>query len=631
MFGLTIAEWLRLRALRRLRLLDTPAEPRYDSITNQAARLFRVPIALVSLVDHDRQWFKSRVGLETPETPREISFCTHAIKGRDPLVILDAADDARFADNPLVKGDPGIRFYAGAPLTTCDGHRIGTLCVVDSKPRSDFTEADRTQLIGMAQAVMDIAQAQFLPVQRMKTLVGVGLGLQTLVLSLLMWGFGPGWVDLLGAAGLSAPAAMALATAGSAAVGLSVAFAMLRSRFTVASAYSDLVPRIPLVISGESHSGKGADEAIAAIDEDVAYWRSRLVDSGVTEDLDSLPALFAARRKHMESLEVRAASAAAAVSGVPGFCDVTGAHLRTVVDQTENAAFTILGQLRDIDSHVVRLVDFIRRSDRESTALLDGSGESIARNRDCIDTLQRYLEERLQDAMQDRNRFSEIVQVADGLESSIDAITRILSATNMLALNATIEATRAGEFGHGFKVVAAEVRELSQQTSIAIRHVHDGISKMRQAINHQINGQQMEQKVESERAMLTGLTEQLAGMSDRFHGVAHYQRSLLEELDRSGQGIAGVMMNAMGQVQFQDIVRQQVDSVLAGLDGLRRFNDSLAAHLEVGGEEAPADLKAVLETMTRTYVTEVQWRRHEEAMTGTADRPAEVLPAIELF
>ncbi|MFS2012844.1 methyl-accepting chemotaxis protein [Azospirillum sp. CT11-132] len=630
MFGLTISEWLRLRALRRLQLLDTPADPRYDRITNQAARLFRVPTALVSLVDSDRQWFKSRVGLEAPETPREISFCAQAIKGQDPLVILDAANDVRFANNPLVTGAPGIRFYAGAPLTSCDGHRIGTLCVIDDKPRSEFTDADRTQLVRMAQAVMDIAQAQYLPVQRMKTLVGAGLGLQILVLSLLIWAFGSTWVDLLGIIGLPVSAAMALATASLLAIGLAVLLLVLE-KFTVAAAFSDLVPKIPLVISGESYSGKHADEAIAAIDEDITYSRSCLIKAGITEDLDNLPSLFSARRKHMEALESRATSAAAAVSDVPGFCDVTGAHLRTVVDQTENAAFAILGQLRDIDAHVVRLVDFIRRSDRESTALIDGSGESIARNRDCIDTLQRYLEERLQDAMHDRNRFSEIVQVADGLESSIDAITRILSATNMLALNATIEATRAGEFGHGFKVVAAEVRELSQQTSVAIRHVHEGISKMRQAINHQINGQQLEQKVESERAMLTGLTDQLVGMSDRFHGVAHYQRSLLEELDRAGQGIAEVMMNAMGQVQFQDIVRQQVDSILAGLDGLRRFNDSLAAHLEVGGDGAPTDLKAVLETMTRTYVTEVQWRRHEEVMTGTMGRPADGLPAIELF
>ncbi len=467
--------------------------------------------------------------------------------------------------------------------------------------------------------------------RRLRTLLATGLGLQMVVLPLLVWIFGPACVELLGGFGVPAPAALALATAGALAVGLVALLLLMGSRHATGAVLSEFLAKPALTIDGKAYSGDEADAVLAAISEDAAHWRARLAQAAHADEWDSLPALFSARRRHVEALESRTAGAAAAVSDVPGFCEVTGAHLRTVVDQTENAAFTILGQLRDIDAHVVRLVDFIRRSDRESSALIDGSGESIARNHDCIDSLQRYLEERLQDAMHDRNRFSEIVQVADGLESSIDAITRILSATNMLALNATIEATRAGEFGHGFKVVAAEVRDLSQQTSAAIRHVHDGISKMRQAINHQIDGQQLEQKVESERAMLTGLTEQLVSMSDRFQGVAQYQRSLLEELDRTGQGIAEVMMNAMGQVQFQDIVRQQVDSVLAGLDGLRRFNDGLAALLEVGGNEAPADLKAVLDTMTRTYVTEVQWRRHEEVMSGTTGRQTDALPAIELF
>lgn len=629
MFGLNINERLRLKALRRQRLLDTPAEACFDRITGQASRHFGVPIALMSLVDSDRQWFKSRVGLDVAETARAASFCSHAIQGGEPLVVLDSANDPRFADNPLVTGAPGIRFYAGAPMTTRDGHRIGTLCIVDSKPRDSFDASERARLARMAQAAMDIAEARLAPARRLKSLAGLGLGLQMVMLPLLVWAFGPACVELLGGIGVPAHAAIALGIAAALGVGLAALLLLLGSRFMAASGFPDV--RAPLVIDGEAYSGEQADMALAAVSEDVAYWRSRLVEAGVTDGLDSLPALVAARRGHMEELEARATGAAAAVSDVPGFCDVTNAHLRTVVDQTETAAFTILGQLRDIDAHVSHLVAFIRRSDRESTALIDSSGESIARNRDCIDGLQRYLEERLQDALHDRDRFSEIIKVADGLEKSIDAITSILSATNMLALNATIEATRAGEYGHGFKVVASEVRELSQQTSAAIRHVHDGISKMRQAINHQMSGQQLEQKVESERALLTGLTEQLVGMAERFQGVAHYQRGLLEELDHAGQDIAEAMMKAMGQVQFQDIVRQQIDSVLAGLDGLRRFNDGLAAHLEVGGDRAPADLRDVLDTMTRTYVTEVQWRRHEEVMNGAAGRPADGLPAIELF
>ncbi|RME33558.1 MAG: sensor domain-containing diguanylate cyclase [Gammaproteobacteria bacterium] len=125
----------RLRALHSLNILDTPPEERFDRLTRIARRLFDVPIALVSLIDENRQWFKSNLGLEVRETPREISFCGHAILGEEVFIIPDATADERFADNPLVVGEPGIRFYAGCPLRHPDGSRLGTLCIIDTKPR----------------------------------------------------------------------------------------------------------------------------------------------------------------------------------------------------------------------------------------------------------------------------------------------------------------------------------------------------------------------------------------------------------------------------------------------------------------------------------------------------------------
>lgn len=126
----------RLRSLEELGLLDTPPEERFDRVTRLARRLFNVPIALVSLVDGERQWFKSRQGLDVEQTARSISFCGHAVVGRDTLVVEDAHNDARFDDNPLVRGDPGIRFYAGQPLATADGSKVGTLCLIDRTPRT---------------------------------------------------------------------------------------------------------------------------------------------------------------------------------------------------------------------------------------------------------------------------------------------------------------------------------------------------------------------------------------------------------------------------------------------------------------------------------------------------------------
>ena len=124
-------EAFRLRTLTSLSILDTPAEERFDRLTRLAQRLFNVPIALVSLIDSNRQWFKSCQGLDVRETPRDVSFCAHAILGNDLLVVPDAAADARFADNPLVTGEPFIRFYAGCPLKAPNGSLLGTLCVID--------------------------------------------------------------------------------------------------------------------------------------------------------------------------------------------------------------------------------------------------------------------------------------------------------------------------------------------------------------------------------------------------------------------------------------------------------------------------------------------------------------------
>ncbi|MET0266601.1 MAG: sensor domain-containing diguanylate cyclase [Duganella sp.] len=147
-------ETSRLNALRSLSVLDTPEEERFDRLTRMARRMFRVPMALVSLVDENRQWFKSRDGVDACEMPRDISFCGHAILADDILLINDARTDARFADNPLVTGAPHIRFYAGCPLRTADGHKIGTLCILDSTPRT-FDEDDRLALHDLASVVED--------------------------------------------------------------------------------------------------------------------------------------------------------------------------------------------------------------------------------------------------------------------------------------------------------------------------------------------------------------------------------------------------------------------------------------------------------------------------------------------
>lgn len=153
-------EATRIDTLRSLNILDTSPEERFDRLTRLAKRLFGVPIALVSLVDADRQWFKSCVGLAASETPRDISFCGHAIMDDDIFLVSDALLDERFHDNPLVIGDPNVRFYAGCPLKVPNGSRLGTLCVIDVKPR-EMSEDDRALLRDLARmAEQELAAVQ---------------------------------------------------------------------------------------------------------------------------------------------------------------------------------------------------------------------------------------------------------------------------------------------------------------------------------------------------------------------------------------------------------------------------------------------------------------------------------------
>ena len=147
----------RLEALKEYHILDTGTDQSYDDITILAAHICKVPIAMISLVDEVRQWFKSRLGVEQQQTPREVAFCAHAILRNEPFIVADATKDRRLADSALVTGEPHIRFYAGIPLINPEGLVLGTLCVIDRQPRR-LTAAQQSALRALSRQVMALLE-----------------------------------------------------------------------------------------------------------------------------------------------------------------------------------------------------------------------------------------------------------------------------------------------------------------------------------------------------------------------------------------------------------------------------------------------------------------------------------------
>ncbi len=163
----------RVAALRHYDILDSQAEVAFDRITRMAAKRFNVPIALVSLVDADRQWFKSRYGLEAVETPRDVAFCSHAILGNDVFIVNDATTDLRFQGNPLVTDSPNVCFYAGAPLKNRDGYNLGTLCIIDHSPHPEFSHQNAHELAELAEIAMDEIELRYAARRTRRDLDGI--------------------------------------------------------------------------------------------------------------------------------------------------------------------------------------------------------------------------------------------------------------------------------------------------------------------------------------------------------------------------------------------------------------------------------------------------------------------------
>jgi methyl-accepting chemotaxis protein len=558
----------RLNTLHGLGLLDTPPEERFDRVTRAAAAAFRAPIAAVSLIDARRQWYKSRVGTEICETARDIAFCGHTITQDDVFVVRDARIDARFKDNPLVTGPPHIRFYAGAPLIAGDGSHLGAVCVIDTVPRDALSAAETARLARLAGMVTDEIEvrARVVKISRRRFAVTKIAAFAVAFAVCVML------VALAPSLGLSQGIALAGGLLIIACAGTLADWRTARRsdglRQRAARALQNVLGG-PIFVDDQIVERGEVKERLRQVAADNATWREILRTQGITDRLDRSEDIAAARLRLIEGLLHKRSGAGLGQDQLPALCDYATDHLQSAIQETEGAAFTVLDRLQSVDALIGVFGDFVRESDRESKTLMDRSGHSVSRNDSFIQSLVSYLHKRVDDTQAERERFTRIVEDTRTLQVSVEAIGQIVNTTNMLALNATIEATRAGEAGRGFAVVATEVRELAGQTRAAVDSIKAGLTRFQDTIRRQLDDGASDQRIAAERQLLDELGGQLNALGTGFAQMADHQRGILDEMERLGGEIGAAMRGAIGEMQFQDVVRQRLESVMRGISALK--------------------------------------------------------------
>jgi methyl-accepting chemotaxis protein len=334
---------------------------------------------------------------------------------------------------------------------------------------------------------------------------------------------------------------------------------------------------------------------LATIVERDAGWRDAIALQRHLDQLGGIAGKAQERLSRAEALEARLAGLEDGRASMPTFCTLTTAHLSTVIGQTEGAAYKIMEQLQTIDDLVTKTCEHVTSSDRQSAALIERAQTLVGRNAELITALDAYMRDRAAAAEAGRRRFELVMREAEALEQSFTDISRIVSMTKMVAINTGIEAAHAGEAGKGFAVVAKEVHSLSRETEAAMDMIRDGTIRVRAAISTHLNDGAPDGRVAEERDLLEQLGRQLAGLGADYTEIASYQRRVLEEIDGLGREISGSMMNALGAIQFQDIVRQQLEGVIASLDSLKTRGAA-----------------GTLATMNEDYRTEIQHDLHAE-------------------
>ncbi|MBL8423092.1 MAG: chemotaxis protein [Candidatus Accumulibacter phosphatis] len=303
---------------------------------------------------------------------------------------------------------------------------------------------------------------------------------------------------------------------------------------------------------------------------------------------------------------------------MPRFNKVLVGQLRSVVEQTEQAAYDVTSRLQTIDDVVTDLNRFVAGAASEAETMAHASEETLGANQDLIDKLKAFISQRIDDTAQDQARSAEAVREAKALQTLVDLIKHIAGQTNLLALNAAIEAARAGEAGRGFAVVADEVRKLAHETEAAVKKINDGIAAVARIIESQSRNQLAHSHITEERDSLERFAQQLALLGSSYATLTERERALLATISQSSGKLGAMFMDTLASVQFQDVTRQQIEQVISGIERLDTHADALAGVIERGidvrREDAIEPLAKQMQEVFSTYVMDQQRNAHHQAM-----------------
>ncbi len=343
-----------------------------------------------------------------------------------------------------------------------------------------------------------------------------------------------------------------------------------------------------------------------------------------------------ASEERIGTLSALASEVGGELRQVRDFNAVVSGHLRDVISGTEKAACSLVERLQTIDTVVNELDRFVSDTSAQSARLVSDSAARMERNQAIVAQMASYVKQRGDEAIADQQRMVGAVEQARALESLVQLIKHVAGQTKLLALNAAIEAARAGEAGRGFAVVADEVRKLSGETEVAVGKISQGIASMAEHIETQFHDKFDELNRAREKQQLELFTAQLNQLGDSYEALMQHEAGVLDVVQKSSAQLARMFIDAQACVQFQDVSRQQIESVIEALHRLEEHSALLADRLHAGEDGSLTRFTPMaqhLASLYADYVMEGQRATHRQADTAAASAPAPAAKnaRVELF